>query len=93
MSHVEFVVIVWGETVFKNTYETVWQIVVGLVSHQKPLAIYRKIASQPEFSQVGATESLKYTDTRFGSKVIMGSRLLSTKIIYRNLFVNTEMES
>jgi hypothetical protein len=66
---------------------------IALVSHQKPLAIFRKIASQPEFSQVGATEPLKYADTRFGSKVIMGRRLLSTKSIYRNLFVNTEMEA
>jgi hypothetical protein len=28
-----------------------------------------------------------------GSKVIMGLHLLSTKSIYRNLFVNTEMET
>jgi hypothetical protein len=76
---VEFPTIVWGETVFKNTYETVWQIVFALVSHQKPLAIYRKIANQPEFSQVGATEPPKYADTRFGTKVIMGRRLLTTK--------------
>ena len=93
MSHVEFATIPWGETMFKNTYETAWQVVLALVSHQKPLAIFRKIANQPEFSQVGATEPLKYADTRFGSKVIMGRRLLCTKNIYRNLFVNTEMES
>ena len=42
---------------------------------------------------MGATEPLKYADTRFGSKVIMGRRLLCTKNIYRNLFVNTEMEA
>ena len=59
MSHVEFVTIAWGETVFKNTYETVWQIVLSLVSHQKTLDIYRKIVSQSEFSQVGTTEPLK----------------------------------
>ena len=46
MSDVEFTTIDWDETVFKNTYETVWQIVLALVSHQKPLAIYRKIARQ-----------------------------------------------
>jgi len=78
---------------FKNTYETAWQVVLALVSHQKPLAIFRKIASQPEFSQVGATEPLKYADTRFGTKVIMGCRLLSTKSIYRNLFVHPELEA
>jgi hypothetical protein len=78
---------------FKNTYETTWRVVLTLVSYQKPLAIFRKIASQSEFSQVVVTEPLKYVDTRFGRKVIMGRRLLSTKIIHRNLFVNTEMKA
>ena len=64
------------------------QIILALVSHQKPLTIHRKITSQSEFSQVVVTETLKYADTRFGSKVIMGRRLLNTKSIYRNLFVN-----
>jgi hypothetical protein len=62
MSHVEFATMAWDETMFKNTYETVWQVVLALVSHQKPLAIFRKIASQSEFSQVGATEPLKYAE-------------------------------
>ena len=44
MSHVEFATIPWGETMFKNTYETVCQVVLALVSHQKPLVIFRKIA-------------------------------------------------
>ena len=87
MRCVELTTIPWGETVFKNTYETVWEVVLALVSHQKPLDIFRKITSQSEFSQVDTTESLKYADTRFGRKVIMGRRLLSTKSIYRNLFV------
>ena len=69
MRHVEFDTIAWGETVFKNTYETVCQVVLTLVSHQKPLDIYHNIASQPEFSQVGVTETLKYVVTRFGNKV------------------------
>ena len=40
MSHVEFATIPWGETMFKNTYETVWQVVLALVSHQKTLPGY-----------------------------------------------------
>jgi hypothetical protein len=39
------------------------------------------------------TEPLKYVDTRFGTKVIMGCLLLSTKSIYRNLFVHPELET
>jgi hypothetical protein len=50
------------------------------------MVIFRKITSQPEFSQVDVTETLKNADTRVGSKVIMGRHLLSTKSIYRNLF-------
>ena len=55
MIQVEFTTIPWDETMFKNTYETAWQVVLVLVSYQKTLAIFRKIASQPEFSQVGDT--------------------------------------
>jgi hypothetical protein len=36
---------------------------------------------QSEFSQVGSLEPLKYSDNRFGTKVIMGRLLLSTKSI------------
>jgi hypothetical protein len=42
---------------------------------------------------VVATEPLKYVDTRFGTKEIMGCLLLSTKSIYRNLFVHPEWET
>jgi hypothetical protein len=45
MSNVEFTTIAWGETLFKNTFETAWQIVQAVVSHQKPLALFRKIAA------------------------------------------------
>ena len=87
MSNVEFTTIVWDETLFKNTFETVWRIVQTVVSHQKPLALFRKIASLPAFSEIGATEPLKYTDTRYGIRVFMGRRLLATRSIYRNLMV------
>jgi len=93
MSNVEFTTIAWGETLFKNTFETAWQIVQAVVSHQKPLALFRKIAALPAFAEIGATEPLKYADTRYGSRVLMGRRLLTTRSIYRNLMVDTEMEA
>ena len=93
MSNVEFTTIAWGETLFKNTFETAWQIVQAVVSHQKPLALFRKIAALPAFAEIGATEPLKYADTRYGSRVLMGRRLLVTRSIYRNLMVDTEMEA
>jgi hypothetical protein len=93
MSKVEFTTIAWGETLFKNTFETAWQIVQAVVSHQKPLALFRKIAALPAFAEIGATEPLKYADTRYGSRVLMGRRLLTTRSIYRNLMVDTEMEA
>ncbi len=46
MSNVEFTTIAWGETLFKNTFETAWQIVQAVVSHQKPLALFRKIRTR-----------------------------------------------
>ncbi len=92
MSNVEFTTIAWGETLFKNTFETVWEIVQDVVSHQKHLVLFRKIAVLPVFTQIGDTEPLKYTDTRYGSRVLMGRRLLVTRSIYRNLMVDTEME-
>ena len=93
MSNVEFTTISWGETLFKNTFETAWQIVQAVVSHQKTLALFRKIATLPVFAEIGTTEPLKYTDTRYGSRVLMGRRLLATRSIYRNLMVDTEMEA
>ncbi len=93
MSNVEFTTIAWGETLFKNTFETVWQIIQAVVSHQKPLALFRKIAALPAFAQIGATKPIKYADTRYGSRVLMGRRLLTTRSIYRNLMVDTEMEA
>jgi len=51
MSNVEFTIIGWGETLFKNTFETDWQIVQAVVSHQKPLVLFRKIATLPVFQK------------------------------------------
>jgi len=93
MSNVEFTTIAWGETLFKNTFETDWQSVQAVVSHQKPLALLRKIDTLPAFAEIGVSETLKYKDTRYGSRVLMGRRLLVTRSIYRNLMVDTEMET
>ena len=93
MNNVEFTTIVWDETLFKNTFKTNGQIVQSVVSHQKPLVLFRKIAALPAFTEIGDTESLKYTDTRYGSRVFMGRCLSVTRIIYRNLMVDTEMEA
>ena len=93
MNNVEFTTMTWDETLFKNTFETDWSIVQDVVSHQKPLALFRKIAVLPAFAEIGATESLKYTDTRHGNRVLMGRSLLVTRNIYRKLMVDTEMEA
>ena len=93
MSNVEFTSIVWGETSFKNTFETSCQIVQVVVSHQKPLVLFRKIVSLTVFVEIGVTEPLKCSDTRYGSRVFMGRCLLDTRNIYRNLMVDTEMET
>jgi hypothetical protein len=92
MINVEFTTIVWGEILFKNTFETVWQIVQGVVSHQKTLPLFRKITTLSIFTEIGDTDPLKYTNTRYGTRVLMGCRLLVPRRIYKNLKVDTEME-
>ena len=64
-----------------------------MVSHQKTLPLFRKIAALPDFAEIGATDPLKYADTRYGSRVLMGRCLFATRSIYRNLMVDTEMEA
>jgi hypothetical protein len=76
MSNVEFTTIDWGETLCKNTFETVWQIVQVVVSHQKSLTL-------SVFTEIGDTEPLKYVDTRYGNRVLIGRCLLDTRSIYR----------
>ena len=93
ISNVEFTSIVWGETSFKNTFETSCQIEQPVVSHQKPLPLFRKITTLSVFSDIGVTEPLKYADTRYGSRVIMGRCLLVTRSIYRNLMGDMDMET
>ncbi len=53
MNNVEFTTIAWGETLFKNTFETAWQIatVQPVVSHQKTLALFCKIAALMSFAE------------------------------------------
>ena len=84
---------VWVETLFKNTFETAWKIVQSVVSHQNPLTPFHKIATLPVFEEIGTIDPLKYVDTRYGSRVLMGRCLLATRRIYRNLMVDTEMEA
>ena len=57
-----------------------------------PLVLCRKIAALPPFTEIVATEPLKYVDTRYGNRGLMGRCLLTTRDIYRNLMVDTEME-
>ncbi len=81
---------VWGEILFKKTFETVWQIVQGVVSHQKTLPLFRKITTLSIFTEIGDTDP--YTNTRYGTRVFMGCRLLVPRRIYKNRKVDTEME-
>ena len=66
-----------------------------LWSHIRSPLLFRKIAALPVFAEIGATEPLKYVDTRYGNRVqvIMGRCLLDTRSIYGNLMVDTEMEA
>jgi hypothetical protein len=66
----------WGERLFIDAFEEIWEVVQFITNHQKPLAIYRGIAGKikKEDRPVGGTELLKYGHTRFCSRVMMMER-------------------
>ncbi len=99
MSNVEFTTMGWDETLFKNTFETDWQIVQSVVSHQKPLTLFRKIDTLPAFAETDTTETLKYVDTRYGNRcqsvhgtLSVGHQKYLQKPEMETWLVDTEME-
>ena len=48
---------------FKNTFETDWQIAQDVVLHEKTLTLFLKIDSLPVFAEIDVTDPLKYVDT------------------------------
>ena len=66
-----------------------------LVSFDRPLPVKfeSKFDPLPVFAEIGATEPSKYADTRYGNRVLMRRCLLTTRSIYRNLMVDTKMET
>ena len=76
----------WGENVFSEPTGNAWRVIKFIVNHQKSLARWRVIASKPETWEEsgkpdGGTELLKYGETRYASRILMGSRLLNTKVL------------
>ena len=77
----------WGHDFFEKTFEDAYSVIKFVSRHQKPLARYRHIAlhlSKDEKPN-GGTAILKYGDTRYGSRVLMGERMLSVRVIYERL--------
>jgi hypothetical protein len=76
----------WDEPFFKDAFDDAWFCIQAVCAHQKSLAVFREIAKevQPE----GGTEPKKFGQTRFGSRVLMGDRMLQTKKIYQKLQVH-----
>lgn len=54
-------------------------------THQKSLALFREIATKVKTQ--GGTEPKKFGETRYGSRVMMGDRMLKTRPIYEQLLV------
>lgn len=76
----------WDEPFFKEAFADAWTCIQAVVVHHKSLAIFRDIAAKL-MPNVG-TDPKKYGETRYGSRVIMGARMLSTKKIYQTLVID-----
>jgi hypothetical protein len=85
----------WDEPFFKNAFGDAWSCIKTVTSHQKPLAIFREIAAALPLDQQpkGGTEPKKFGETRYGTRIAMGERMLLTKSIYEKLFVHEKLTS
>lgn len=76
----------WDEPFFKEAFDDAWFCIQAVTIHHKSLAIFRNIAAEL-MPNVG-TDPKKYGETRYGSRVMMGARMISTKKIYERLVVD-----
>ena len=80
----------WDEDVFHQPLSQTWEVIKFITNHQKPLARYRQIAAADETwgeggKPAGGTELLKYGETRFASRFIMGQRLVNMQTVVTQL--------
>jgi hypothetical protein len=87
--------VTWDEDFFEKAFAQAWQCIQAVTAHQKPLARFRVIAeSLPANEQIpGGTESKKYGETRYGSRVTMSERMIKTRRIYEKLMLDQEYMS
>lgn len=85
----------WDESFFKKVFEEVYDCIKAVTKHHKTLAVFRAIAvSLPQEERpAGGTEPLKFGDTRYGSRVMMGMRMKATRMIYERLLVHAEYKT
>ena len=83
------------EDFFEKAFEQVWQYIQTVSVHQKPLTRFRAIAdSLPGNEQIpGGTETKKYGETRYGSRVTISECMIKTKRIYEKLILDQEYMS
>lgn len=77
----------WDEPFFEQVFDDAWSVIQAVCAHQKSLAVFREIAKQVKPPAGLGTEPKKFGKTRFGSRVLMGDRMLETKEIYEKLMV------
>jgi hypothetical protein len=65
-------------------------VIKFVVNHHKTLALYRALAAKEPNPPVGGTELMKFTETRFASKVMMLIRYYNVVGILEKLVVDTD---
>jgi hypothetical protein len=83
----------WDEPFFKNAFGEAWGIIKTVTSYQKSLAVFREIAADLPLDQQpkGGTEPKKFGETRYGTRIAMGERMLLTRAIYEKLLVHEKL--
>jgi hypothetical protein len=82
----------WGVNFFSNAFSQMKEVITFVTGRQLPLARFRAIALGLQASEKPdcGTEPLFFGETRYGSLVMMGDRLLQTLLIYQKLVVDDE---
>jgi hypothetical protein len=82
----------WGVSFFEDCFSQMKEVICFVTGRQLPLARFRAMAAGLLASEKPScgTEPLFFGETRYGSLVMMGDRLLNTLLIYQKLMVDDE---
>jgi hypothetical protein len=78
----------WDQDYFSSAIEDVWTVVKFVTNHHKTLAIYRDCAASLVVKPAGGTELVKFSETRFASRILMCTRYINCLPILEKLVID-----